>query len=343
MDNHRQSDNRQEVKVESKQLKNATLVQWRLYLASAGLLIACVLVLEFNQRKTADRTTGTEVAENAALIQPHTTDSKTAATILHRADDIPTEVGKEPAKPAGYLDGQPTGRILIVRGIFTVFSLGLDDLAKKLQDRGYDVQVTTAAGSNFAARQLRDSIYSAKDKSPLIIIGHSLGGDLAPMLAQTFAEKSVPVDMLIMLDSTMPTSPPVNVKRCVNLYQSNATPEWARLFRGANISAKSQNTELINIDIRKIAGKDKTAGINHFNIDANPWIHDLIIDAVKQADPGPGPAVANAVGISNPNQPVRNVRLPDQPILTPQRKFNSPALPGQNQAPIDQRQNRGIQ
>ena len=213
---------------------------------------------------------------------------KMPTTQLPSANNIPmtiAETNKE-AMPAGYLVSQPItkepkGRILIVRGIFTVFSLGMDELGKKLQELGYQVKVTPSATSYREADLLCTQILQSENKSPLIIIGHSLGGDLAPKLANTFADRDVPVDMLIMLDSTMPSSPPQNVKRCVNLYQSNSSPSWARVFRGTNINAQSQKTEMINVDIRKLAGREQTAGINHFNIDANPWIHDLIVEAVS--------------------------------------------------------------
>ena len=119
-------------------------------------------------------------------------------------------------------------------------------------------------------------------KKPVVIIGHSLGGDLAPKLAQLFAESNVPVDLLFMLDSTMPTSPPDNVGICVNMFQNNGTPDWARMFRGTNIDSHGSQTQLINVDIRELAGRDKTAKINHFNIDANPWIHEVVIKMVGQ-------------------------------------------------------------
>ena len=79
---------------------------------------------------------------------------KMPTTQLPSAKNIPmtvSETSKE-AMPAGYLVSQPItkepkGRILIVRGIFTVFSLGMDELGKKLQELGYQVKVTPSATS----------------------------------------------------------------------------------------------------------------------------------------------------------------------------------------------------
>lgn len=236
---------------------------------------------------TMDPTAQTPPSHLVPWSSVHPLVQKMPTAQLPSANSIPMSIFEtnEEAMPAGYLVSQPTskepkGRILIVRGIFTVFSLGMDDLGKKLQKLGYQVKVTPSATSYREADLLCTQILRSEKKSPLIIIGHSLGADLAPKLATTFADRDVPVDMLIMLDSTMPSSPPQNVKRCVNLYQSNSSPSWARVFRGTDINARSHKTEMINVDIRKLAGHEQTAGINHFNIDANPWIHDLIVEAV---------------------------------------------------------------
>jgi hypothetical protein len=182
---------------------------------------------------------------------------------------------------AGLSVDEPLGQVLIVRGVLTVFSLGMNDLGKKLQEHGYRVRVTAAIQGTMAAEQLRDATLLQQHRLPTIIIGHSLGGDLAPRLAAVFAEKNLPVDLLIMLDSTMPSSPPSNVKRCVNLYQSNSSPEWAPLFRGSRINPQTTASELFNVDIRKLGGREKTAGIHHFNIDTNEWIHELLVGVVR--------------------------------------------------------------
>lgn len=256
--------------------------------------------------------------------------------VPHVADVIPVESQAAMAEIAGYFTPYPKARILIVRGILTVFSLGMDDLAKKLRKEGYDVQVSTAAQSSQAARKLRDYIHRTNDSTPLIIIGHSLGGDLAPRLARTFSEKNVPVDMLIMLDSTMPSSPPANVKRCVNLYQSNITPDWAPIFRGSRIDKHATETEMYNIDIRELAGKDRTAGINHFNIDANPWVHDLIIDAVKQADTTSYPQFQrNYVPVKQNHPGARHFRISDQTeSQSPPRNYDYWKSSGYSQPPV---------
>jgi len=229
-------------------------------------------------------------------------------------DLIPWQVDEFDARPAGHLEEPPApvgrpelatrGRVLIVRGILTIFSLGMDDLARKMRRAGYDVKVTTAAQSGNAARSLRDHVLATKSSKPIIIIGHSLGGDLAPVLSRIFAEKGLSVDVLFMLDSTMPSSPPTNVKVCVNMYQNNGTPDWARIFRGTELHSHSPKTRLINIDIRELADNETAARINHFNIDANPWVHKVVMKMIGDLLPdstAPLPAEESTIIAASPS------------------------------------------
>jgi len=173
-----------------------------------------------------------------------------------------------------------------VRGVFTVFSLGLDDLAKQLQEDGMDVQVVPAALSRAAVDQIVCEYVHGECCGPLVIVGHSLGADLLPGLARRFQASGLSVDLLVMIDSTNPSEPPANVKRCVNLYQSNASPEWFRVFRGAPIRCRYETTELVNVDIRKLAHQGEANGINHFNIEASAWVQQLVAKEVRKVADG---------------------------------------------------------
>jgi hypothetical protein len=173
------------------------------------------------------------------------------------------------------------GKVLLVRGLMTVFSLGLDDLAEKLPCEELDVQVVPASMSGVAARQIAQQYARGELRGPLVLIGHSLGGDLLPGLAQQFAHSGQTVDLMVMIDSTNPSDAPSNVRRCVNLYQSNFSPTWFRMFRGAPIRATNPETQLVNVDIRQLPEREEAAALNHFNIEASNWIHELVIREVQ--------------------------------------------------------------
>jgi len=227
----------------------------------------------------------------------------------------------------------PYGTVLVVRGIFTVFSLGLDDLAFQLKKLRLDVHVTPAVLAYDTADGICWKYASGQLRGPIILIGHSLGADMLSGLARRIGTRGFPVDLMIMIDSTNPSNVPPNVRRCVNLYQSNASPSWFRIFRGAPIQAESQWTQLFNVDIRTLSHHGEADKIDHFNIDESPWIHQMVIrevqvtlSAAARVSPGtaPAPAVARvpqAVKYACPtgtNTPASNPRgkypyLPETP------------------------------
>ena len=162
----------------------------------------------------------------------------------------------------------------------SVFSLGLDEIAKTLRRHGYQARVSTAIGASLEAAKMRDEAVRAGDNVPLIVMGHSLGADRAPKIAVVFSEKNVQVDLMVLLDSTMPgNSLPANVKRCVNFYQTKSP---AGIFNGKRIRASSNKTEMINIDIASMAGRQVMDEINHFTLDTHPWIQQLLVDTVDR-------------------------------------------------------------
>jgi alpha-beta hydrolase superfamily lysophospholipase len=186
---------------------------------------------------------------------------------------------------------------LLVRGVLTVFSLGLDDLAQELQQQDLDVQVVPAALATPAVERMARQYADGELDGPLVLIGHSLGGDLLPRLAQRLAAYGLTVDLMVMIDSTHPSDSPENVLRCVNLYQSNPSPAWFRGLHGAPIRATNPATQLANIDIRQLPEQDEAAGLNHFNIEASRWIHRMVVREVLRVVQAPPAEPAEGVTI----------------------------------------------
>jgi len=179
------------------------------------------------------------------------------------------------------------GKVLLVRGILTVFSLGLDDLAQELAREGLDVQVVPAARAAQAVERIGQQYAGGELSGPLVLIGHSLGGDLLPRLARRLAAYDLTVDLMVMIDATHPSDSPENVLRCVNLYQTNASPAWFRNLHGAPIHAKNPATQLANIDIRQLPEHDEAVRLHHFNIEASKWIHRMVMREVLRVVQAP--------------------------------------------------------
>ncbi len=196
------------------------------------------------------------------------------------AASLLTLAGEVPARAES---ASPRAKVLLVRGVLTVFSLGLDELAQKLAQKDLDVQVVPAAMAGVTVEQIGQQYARGGRRGPLVLIGHSLGGDLLPGLAERLAGYGQTVDLMVMIDSTNPSDAPENVRRCVNLYQSNFSPSWFRVLRGAPIHAANPATQLVNIDIRQLPGQSEAAKLNHFNIEASAWIHGMVMREVLQA------------------------------------------------------------
>lgn len=177
--------------------------------------------------------------------------------------------------------GPPRGTVLLVRGVMTIFSLGLDDLAAKLPCHELEVQVVPTSWSPHATRHIAQRYMRGELDGPLVLIGHSLGGDMLPGLARQLGASGQVVDLMIMIDATNPSDVPMNVRRCVNLYQSNFSPTWFRVFRGVPIRATNPATQLVNVDIRQFPEIQEAATLHHFNIEASDWVHQVVICEIQ--------------------------------------------------------------
>ncbi len=154
-------------------------------------------------------------------------------------------------------------RVLLLRGWLSVFSGGLDHLGDELRARGINAEVRKHLYWTTAVSEiLRDR--AAGKIGPLILVGHSQGGNDAIEIARALQISNVPVDLVITLAPYMPKPVPANVGRAINYYQgggwgSPLTPDAG--FRG----------KLSNFDLAA------DPSIFHFNIDKNDRIQADIL------------------------------------------------------------------
>lgn len=111
-----------------------------------------------------------------------------------------------------------TGEIYLMRGLANVFSRGIDKLASQMRGSGYD-----AVNFSYAQWQpvAQDIIFRAKRKRisyPIIIIGHSLGGNESSKFANHLAEQGVKVDRVFTFDPVETGYVGKNIGKVVNYY-----------------------------------------------------------------------------------------------------------------------------
>ncbi|MGC2075971.1 MAG: hypothetical protein WA728_08070, partial [Xanthobacteraceae bacterium] len=91
------------------------------------------------------------------------------------------------ASPGG-AQPPPRGHVYPLRGLFNVFSLGMDSLAEELKRRGVYATVDNYADWQTLADQAATD-YKAGKESPIILIGHSLGADAVMKMAAYLGRK----------------------------------------------------------------------------------------------------------------------------------------------------------
>jgi len=156
-----------------------------------------------------------------------------------------------------------TPRVILLRGWFGVFSMGLDTVTDQLRGQGINAEVAGhLSWQNEVGEILRER--AAGRTGPLILVGHSQGANNVIDMARALEPSHVTVDLLITLSPFMQNRVPLNVAKAINYFQA---PGWGQPleaepgFRG----------KLINVNL----ADDPT--ISHIGIDKSTKIQTEIV------------------------------------------------------------------
>lgn len=153
--------------------------------------------------------------------------------------------------------------VYLLRGLLNIFSLGMDDLAQKLEARG----IRTSVHNHSEWESLSDQIaarYKAGNRGAIILVGHSLGADAVMFMGEYLGKKGVPVALIVPFDGTGSFAASSNVQRVMNLTQR----DYAYMKRGHGFRG-----ELANIDV---SGQ----GYGHTDIDKSAKLHSMVINKI---------------------------------------------------------------
>ena len=159
---------------------------------------------------------------------------------------------------------QARAHVYVLRGLFNVFSLGMDSLAEELKRRDVDATVHGYAEWQTLADQAAAD-YKAGKKPPIILIGHSLGADSVMEMAAYLGRKGVPVALVVPFDGTKSFAASDNVARVLNLTQR----DYAYMRGGPGFHGT-----LANVDV------SSDSSIDHINIDKSPRLHTRVVTEV---------------------------------------------------------------
>jgi hypothetical protein len=174
-----------------------------------------------------------------------------------------------------------TAHVYLLRGVLNIFSLGLDEIAAKLQAQGIRVTITNYVFWSSLADEAAAEYRSGKIKT-VILVGHSSGATALPDMVARLDQLGVPVKLAIGLDSVFHTSLSGRVGRYINFYVANGagTPvERTRGFQG----------KLENVNVQSVPG------VGHLTIEKSQIMQQRVIgeiDAVVFGRPAPASARA---------------------------------------------------
>jgi hypothetical protein len=164
--------------------------------------------------------------------------------------------------------------VYVIRGAFNVFSEGMNQMTRQLQSRG----VNAKAYSNGSWSGLADSIIkrnkSGEVSYPIVIMGHSVGGQEAPQMANKLAKAGIPVALVVGFDPGFAPPPPFTAgsPKVVNFWIAGSA-------RGNPYKASGGfNGSITNIDIKSFA-----PGVDHVAIDKDSRIQQRAVSLVLAA------------------------------------------------------------
>lgn len=168
------------------------------------------------------------------------------------------------------------GEVHTMLGGLGLFSRGMVTLKNAVAER-YDIPAYNTIWYNAGdvTRFIENNYRQQKHPRPIILVGHSLGANEQIKVARNLNKLGIPVAMLITVDAVSQTIVPPNVKEAVNFYKSGYVP----MFSGLKLRAVDPSkTHVENIDASKLKG----VGVNHFTIDKDPIIQEMILEKIKK-------------------------------------------------------------
>ncbi|UFZ03964.1 hypothetical protein LQG66_33020 [Bradyrhizobium ontarionense] len=181
---------------------------------------------------------------------------------------LPLGTGSVRAAPsAAAANAAGTTHVYLLRGVLNIFSLGLDDIAAKLESQGIPNTVANFVSWSSLADEAAAAYRAGRIKT-IILVGHSSGATALPDMINKLGQLGVPVKLAIGLDSVFKTKlVGGNAERYINFYIASGAGEPVRRddgFRG----------KLENVDVQAVPG------VGHVTIEKNQIMQQKVIGAI---------------------------------------------------------------
>jgi len=186
-----------------------------------------------------------------------------ALALLMLAFSIGVSLAQVASKP------KPRDHVYLLRGFANVFSLGMDQIATKLQHQGIDTTVDNYLSWPTLAKEAAAEYKSGRVRT-IILVGHSSGAVAVTSMATRLSELGVPVKLAIGLDPTSHMAASGHVDRYVNYYIANGIGD--PVDKGPQFSGVLQNVDLKHM-----------SDVSHFNIDKDRAVQGMVMREIQAA------------------------------------------------------------
>lgn len=174
-------------------------------------------------------------------------------------------------KPVAAAGPYTHGRIIVLRGLYNIFSRGMDKIAKDMEEMGLPVSLYNhSRWQVIAAKLIEEYRANPQQVAPIILIGHSLGGDASIVMSNWLAHNGVPVRFVVVFDAVAQTHPLIGgIQEVMNFYKPKGYGQEVK-------AAPSFRGTINNVDLTD--RKD----IDHLNIDKDPVLQGEVIARVVE-------------------------------------------------------------
>lgn len=160
-----------------------------------------------------------------------------------------------------------TGEIYLMRGLADVFSRGIDRMADDMRARGLDAanfsyKYWQPIAADIVARNGRGEV-----SHPVIIVGHSLGGNESSKFANYLGSRGVKVALVVAFDPVEPGRVGANIGEVINYYLPKAKTD-NRILAEEGFTGNLRNVD-VTVD----------ESITHTNVEKNPEFQAATISA----------------------------------------------------------------
>jgi hypothetical protein len=172
--------------------------------------------------------------------------------------------------PAGG-NGRLPGHVYLMWGLAgEIFSRGLDGLAAKIERAGVAASVHSMVETASITETIIRNYRRDPSSAPVMLLGHSSGGDAVIAIAERLKAANVPVGLIFGFDPTpIAGRIPSNVEMFINLYQATNI-----IGGGSAAGASDFRGRMVNVDLRE------HREIVHITLDKSDVIHALVVDKV---------------------------------------------------------------